>query len=114
MAEEDLHKTAITTPFGMFEYSRMPFGLRNTAQTFQRFMDGVCRGLEFAYVYLDDILVASESKEEHKHHLLLLFQTHKNQGLVVNREKFEFGQVELEFLGYKLTTEGTAPLPSRV
>ena len=96
MAEEDIHKAAITTPFGMFEYLRMPFGLRNAAQTFQRFMDGVCRGLESVYVFLDDILVASESKEEHEHHLLLLFHRLENQGLVVNREKCE---LELENTG---------------
>ncbi|KRZ64132.1 Retrovirus-related Pol polyprotein from transposon, partial [Trichinella sp. T8] len=47
VAEEDIPKTAITTPFGLFEYVRMPFGLRNAAQTFQRFMDEVTRGLRF-------------------------------------------------------------------
>ena len=47
----DIPKTAITTSFGLFEFRRMPFGLRNAAQTFQRFMDQVLRGLEFCYVY---------------------------------------------------------------
>ncbi|WP_165480168.1 reverse transcriptase family protein, partial [Clostridioides difficile] len=61
LAEQDIPKTAITTPFGLFEYIRMPFGLRNSAQTFQRFIDNVLRPLEFVYVYLDDILVASKS-----------------------------------------------------
>ena len=49
VAAEDIHKTAVTTPFGLFEFTRMPFGLRNAAQTFQRFMDMVLHGLEFAY-----------------------------------------------------------------
>ena len=44
----DVPKTAVTTPFGLFEYTRMPFGLRNTAQTFQRFIDQVLRGLPWA------------------------------------------------------------------
>ena len=49
---DDIHKTAITTPFGLFEFNRMPFGLRNAAQSFQRFMDEVTRGLPFRlYVY---------------------------------------------------------------
>ena len=51
----------------------MPFGLRNAAQTFQRLMDDVTRGLPFVYVYLDDILVASTTKDEHETHLRLLF-----------------------------------------
>ena len=55
----DVHKTAITTPFGLFEYFRMPFGLRNAAQTFQRFMDEILRGFPFAYAYVDDVLVTS-------------------------------------------------------
>ena len=45
--EEDIPKTAISTPFGLFEFTRMPFGLRNAAQTFQRFIDQVLRGLDF-------------------------------------------------------------------
>ncbi|CAB4025648.1 gag-pol poly, partial, partial [Paramuricea clavata] len=55
MAEDDICKIAITTPFGLFEFTKMPFGLRNAAQTFQRFMDEVTRGLDFVYVYIDDI-----------------------------------------------------------
>ncbi len=47
---EDVHKTAITTPFGLFEFARMPFELQNAAQTFQRFLDQVLHGFEFVYI----------------------------------------------------------------
>lgn len=47
----------------------MPFRLRNAAQTFQRFMDQVLRGLHFCYVYINDLLIASTSPDEHKKHL---------------------------------------------
>lgn len=63
---DDIPKTAIVTPFGLFKFNRMPFGLRNAAQTFQRFIDQVLRGLDFCFAYLDDILVASTSNEEHE------------------------------------------------
>ena len=65
-------KTAIITPFGLFEYIRTPFGLRNAGQTFQRFMDEVVRGLEGVFVYVDDILVASKNEKNHEHHLSAL------------------------------------------
>ncbi|GFO26782.1 Pol polyprotein [Plakobranchus ocellatus] len=65
MHPEDIPKTAIITPFGLYEYLRMPFGLKNAAQTFQRLMDSVLQGLSCAFVYLDDILVASSSEQQH-------------------------------------------------
>lgn len=67
-------KTAVLTPFGLFEFTRMPFGLRNAAQTFQRFMDQVLRGLPFCYGYIDDLLIASATAEEHEDHLRQVFQ----------------------------------------
>jgi hypothetical protein len=51
IAEEDIHKTAITTPFGLFEFTRMSFGLRNAANTFQRFVNQVTHGLDFVHSY---------------------------------------------------------------
>lgn len=57
VAEEDIAKTAITTPFGLFEFTRMPFGLRNAAQTFQRFIDSVFHGLHFMISYIDAVLI---------------------------------------------------------
>ena len=53
IAEDDIQKTAIVNPFGLFEFLKMPFGLRNAVQTFQRMMDRIFQGLSFAFVYLD-------------------------------------------------------------
>ncbi len=74
MNEDDIQKTAITTPFGLFEFLRMTFGLRNAGNTFQRWMDRILGGLDFVFTYLDDVIVASRSDTEHLHHLHLLFQ----------------------------------------
>jgi len=70
----DIPKTAITTLFGFSEFQRMPFGIRNAAQTFQRFMDQVLRRLDFCYTYIDDILIASKSPDDHKVHLCLVLE----------------------------------------
>jgi cleavage and polyadenylation specificity factor subunit 1 len=74
MAEEDIPKTAICTPFGLFEYIFMPFGLKNAAQTFQRLMDRLFRHLPFVFVYLNDILIASKDPTQHIQHLRLVFE----------------------------------------
>jgi cytoskeleton-associated protein 5 len=64
---DDIQKTAITTPFGLFEFPFMSFGLHSAAQTFQSFMDDILRGgLDFCFAYLDDILVFSWSLKEHE------------------------------------------------
>lgn len=84
---EDIPKTAISTPFGLFEFKYMTFGLRNAAQTFQRLMHEVCRGLDFAFPYLDDICIASESAEHHKNHLRQIFKRLKEYNLTINVEK---------------------------
>ena len=61
VAEHDIGKTAIVTPFVLFEIVRMTFGLKNAAQTFQRLMDRVTQDLDGVIVYLDDILITSKS-----------------------------------------------------
>jgi cleavage and polyadenylation specificity factor subunit 1 len=114
MAESSIPKTAIITPFGLWEFLRMPFGLKNSAQAFQRLMDGVLRDIPFAFVYLDDILIASKSEEEHQQHLRYIFSLLSANGLVVNRDKCVFGVTEIDFLGHRVTTTGIRPMPDRV
>ena len=87
VSAEDIPKTAIITPFGLFEFLRMPFGIKNAAQTFQRLMDTICCGLDFFFVYIDDILVASKDAESHKNHLRILFKRLLEHGLVINTAK---------------------------
>ena len=110
----DVHKTAIITPFGLFEFLRMPFGLRNAAQTFQRFMDRVLRGLDFVYTYIDDVLIASPDAEEHKRHLRLVFERLHKHGVLVNPAKCVFGAGQLQFLGHQIDCQGIRPLPEKV
>ena len=69
MSPEDAKKTAIITPFGLWEFVKMPFGLRNAGQTFQRMMDMILAGLPYAIIYVDDILVFSPDLQTHVEHL---------------------------------------------
>ena len=89
-------------------------GLKNAAQAFQRLMYSVCAGLDFVFVYLDDILVASESEEQHVKHLTVLFDRLEENGLVVKVKKCILGVSEIEFLGHKVSKDGILPLPTKV
>ena len=114
VADEDIGKTAVITPFGLFIFPRTPFGLKNAGQDFQRLMDEILGDLPRVYVYIDDILVASESMEQHLQDLESVFKTLSANGLVVQRSKCVLGVSSLEFLGYHVDTTGIAPLPDRV
>ncbi|KFD69854.1 hypothetical protein M514_17976 [Trichuris suis] len=110
----DVEKTAVITPFGLFEFPFMPFGLCNAAQTFQRFIDEILRGLNFAYAFIDDILIASKTPSEHDGHLRELLQRLTNYGVVINVDKCVFGAPQVEFLGFLICPEGIKPLPTKV
>ena len=113
MAPEDVEKTAIITPFGLFEFPQMTFGLCNAAQTFQRFVNELTRGLNVR-AYIDDCLVASTTEIEHLADLRKLFQRLREYGVVINPAKCEFGKSQIEFLGHTVSAEGVKPLASRV
>ena len=98
MLPEDVPKTAVVTPFGLFEFLKMPFGLRNAGQTFQRLMDQVCSGLNFTFVYLDDVLISSPDGPSHIKHLRLILERFKEYGLIINFKKCPFGQSEISSL----------------
>ena len=111
---EDQPKTAITTPFGLYQFRRMPFGLRNAGATFQRLMDSIFQEFDFVFVYLDDVLIASKSKEEHRRHLSLFFDRLEKHGLFLQASKCQFGVEELEFLGHLVNKEGIKTVPKKV
>ena len=92
----------------------MPFGLRNAAQTFQRFIDEVLRGLNFCYTYIDDVLIASSTAHEHRQHLQQVFQRFREYRAIINPSKCELGVTELTFLGHHLNSQGTLPLQEKV
>lgn len=110
----DIHKTAITTPFGLYEFMFMTFGLCNAAQTFQRHIDEVLRGLDFIFVYVDDICIASTNVQEHLAHLETVFQRLRKHGLTINMAKCVWGQESIRFLGHVVDKNGIRPTMEKV
>jgi hypothetical protein len=111
MAAQDIAKTVIITPFGLFEYLFMLFGLRNATQTFQRFMDSLLKHLPFVFCYLDDIIIASHSLEEQLRQIFTILQ---ENGLQINPEKCMFAAAAVEFLGHRVDQDGVRPLQRHV
>ena len=103
MDPADVKKTAIITPFGLFEYLRMPFGMKNSAQALQRLMDQVFRDLPFVFIYLDDILVASRDADEHKRHLREVLVKLRDNGMAINVSKCVLGQTAVKYLGQEIS-----------
>ena len=115
MHPEDIPNTAVTTPFGLFEFLWMPFSwLKNAAQTFQRFIDHVLRGLDFTYAYMDDVLIASKDPTEHLDHLHQVFQRFQQYGIIINPSKSVLGVAEFTFLGHQINQHGITLLPDKV
>ncbi|KAG8196266.1 hypothetical protein JTE90_023821 [Oedothorax gibbosus] len=112
--EEDVPKTAVATPFGLFEFLYMPFGLSNAAATFQRFIHHVLGDLEFCVPYFDDVLVASENEDQHYEHLGQVFQRFQEYGVILNASKCVLGKSQVKFLGHTITSEGITPLAEKV
>ncbi len=110
MDPADIAKTAILTPFGLFEYLFMPFGLMNAAQTFQRLKDRLFGHLPFVFTDLD----ASATLEEHMQHLAVFFQVLQENGLTINPSKCTFAVSSVKFLGHMVDGSGIVPLSRHV
>ena len=113
MHPDDIEKTDITIPFGLFEFLRMPFGLRNASKTFQQFINEVTKGLPDVFAYADDILVSSNNLVDHINALTELFTRLEKFGLQVNFKKCQWIQHQIDFLGYTITSEGIKPQKAR-
>ena len=114
MFPDDIPKIAIITPFSLFEFVWMSFGLRNAGSTFQHLMDRVLAGLPFIFIYLDDVLVASPDHASHRHHLRKVLRRLRENGLTINPQKSVFSQEEVKFLGHGVSASRICPLPGHV
>ena len=105
---ETRHKAAFITHDGVYEWKRMPFGLKNAAMSFQMFMGHVLKDLNWKHVlcYIDDILIFSGSFQEHLQHLQLVFDRLKEAGLTLKADKCHFCVEKVLYLGHVITKDG--------
>uniref|UniRef100_A0A3B3IF94 Gypsy retrotransposon integrase-like protein 1 n=1 Tax=Oryzias latipes TaxID=8090 RepID=A0A3B3IF94_ORYLA len=116
VAEADRPKTAFCTPFGLFEWNRMPFGLCNAPSTFQRLMQrmfGEQQG-QSLLLYLDDIIVFSSTIEQHLERLELVLERLQLEGLKVKLAKCAFFQHQVHYLGHVISDQGVSTDPGKV
>ncbi|KAK7880009.1 hypothetical protein WMY93_033328 [Mugilogobius chulae] len=107
--------TAFQTPAGLFQFTVMPFGLHGAPATFQRLMDRVLQGCEHcSAAYLDDVVIFSETWEDHIQHLSLVLKKIEQAGLTLNPAKCEWARQETRYLGYHLGQGEVRPQVDKV
>ena len=104
MKESDKHKTAFSTPFGQFQFKRMPFGLKTAGAVFSRTMRRVLEPLELncLHNFMDDMLVATDTWDEHVEALQKLLNRLKEVNLVARPAKCFLGFEQVSFLGHQV------------
>ena len=104
----------INTHRGLYRYTRLPFGVASAPAIFQRTMETLLRGLPMVVVYIDDILIAGRSQEEHHTNLARVLQRLEDAGIRLKREKCSFCLPEVEYLGHSISAEGLRPSMTKV
>ncbi|KAL7289520.1 hypothetical protein TKK_0016496 [Trichogramma kaykai] len=109
---EDIPKTALTQ-IRLFEFLFMPFGLCNASQTFQSYVKEALGDLDFLFVYIDDVLIASQSMEKHQSHLKTVLERLDRFNLRLNLDKCVFATSEVTFLSHLINAQGFSPPPDK-
>ncbi|CAH2097419.1 unnamed protein product [Euphydryas editha] len=113
MHPKNIPKTAFSTPTSLYEYTRMPFGLKNAPATFQRLMNNVLSGLQglYCFVYLDDIVIYANSIRDHEIKLESIFKKLQHHNLKLQPGKFM--RHEVAYLGHVISNKGVLPDPEK-
>src|ERR1700738_2084207 len=116
MAKVEEIKTAFRCCVGVYEYTVMPFGLCSAPRTFQHYMNDTFRDFldKFLIVYLDDLLIYSDSLAEHKHHVQMVLKRLREAGLCLKPSKCQFHVQEVAFLGFIVGPNGIQMDPFKV
>ena len=99
---------------GKWEFKRCPFGLTQDPAYFQMLVNKVLEGLEFAFGYLDDILIYSKSMDEHLQHVRILFERMRRADLKLMKRKCNFLKAHVQYLGHYISGQGLEPIPEKL
>ena len=113
LTTDSIPKTAFTSPFGKYEYVKVPFGLAQAPAYFQELITQVLKDLPFAMAYLDDIIIYSSTPEEHLQHIKTVFEKLRHAKLSMKLSKCHFFTKEIQYLGHILGIEGI-PIPAKM
>ena len=111
--KSSIPKTAFNSPFGKYEYIKVPFGLAQVPAYFQELMTGILKDFPFAIAYLDDIIIFSKTPQEYLSHICMVFEKLRTANLSMKKSKYKFFSKEIQYLGHILSTTGIRPLPSK-
>ena len=115
LTEEAKKKTAFVTADGKYQWNVVPCGLATAVSTFQYLMSTVLTSLNiFTFMYLDNVLVFSESYDDHLHHLNKVFEKFQKAGLKIKLSKCQFFQSCLHYLGHRISANSLEPLPEKL
>ena len=116
IAERDRPLTAFVSPFGQFQFKRMPFGLCNAPQAYSRLVEMILAGIDVRYVlaYIDDIIVHTKTKREHLEILRQVLEAHRKGGLKVAPAKSFLFRSKVEYLGHQVSKAGIEMVDSYV
>ncbi|XP_066981054.1 uncharacterized protein [Macrobrachium rosenbergii] len=106
--------SAFVTPNGLYECDVMPFGMKNAASTFQRLMNHVTRNIRNCVVYIDDVVLYSNTWTEHMQQIKEFFEAIRNANLVINLSKSDFGHAKVTYLGHEVGYGNIRPKHSNV
>ena len=104
----------INTHKGLYQYTRLPFGIASAPAIFQKLMDSVLQGMSRTVCYIDDILITGDSEDEHLKNLERVLGRLKTHGITVRKSKCVFMANSVEFLGHRIDAEGLHPLESKI
>ena len=114
LGKDSRAKTAFFTPFGKYKFLMVPSGLAQAPAYFQLLMNQVLEGLLFAMTYLDDIIIFSNSKEEHLLHLEEVFCQLRKAGLKIKQSKCNFSKSQIHNLGHLISEDGISYLLAKL
>uniref|UniRef100_A0A8R1EKI3 RNA-directed DNA polymerase n=1 Tax=Caenorhabditis japonica TaxID=281687 RepID=A0A8R1EKI3_CAEJA len=112
--EDSKNLLCINTHRGLFQFNRLPFGVKPATAIFQQVMDSMISGIEGAAAYLDDIIISGGTVEEHNSRVKAVMQRIADYGFRIRIEKCKFLMKQIVFLGFVIDEHGRRPDPEKV